>query len=38
MALCMNTRVAGLGWGAGAWGEGKPGECLLEAAAVIVVV
>ena len=30
--------MAGLAWGAGAHGEGEPGECFLEAAAVIVVV
>ncbi|EDR03870.1 uncharacterized protein LACBIDRAFT_331106 [Laccaria bicolor S238N-H82] len=31
------VEVAGLAWGAGAWGEGEPGECFLEAAAVVVV-
>ena len=38
MALCVSTGVAGLAWGAGAGGEGEPGKCFLEAAAVIVVV
>ena len=38
MALCVSTGVAGLAWGAGACGEGEPGKCFLEAAAVIVIV
>jgi len=32
----MSTRVAGFAWGAGAQGEGKPGECILDAATVVV--
>jgi len=38
MVLCMSTRAAGLAWGAGAWGEGKPGECFLKATVVVIVV